>query len=543
MSRPTVACVLLWLSAPTVVEAQQWPAAAVPVAPTSDAYPHVSRQGRIVFQSNRLGGSRLFVLDSVGAEPRLVVTGGRSEVTPVWSPDGRRILFVSTRDDNEDVYVINADGSGERRVTDHPGSDSHPSWSPDGSRIVFCSTRGDGENDDIYVMQGDGSGVRRLTDNGLTWDTFPSFSPDGSRILFRQMHRVRLEHGITAINSEIMVADGRMTSREDTWEWDRRRWLRVASSGGPGLRDHHAMTYDPVRKHAILFGGFRGIDSVLNDTWAWNGRAWSRLAIARPPGRGTHRLVFDEGRGVMVLFGGYGANNVPLNDTWEWDGQRWRQVTTSTAPSPRGDARMAYDPRRQRIVLFGGQSGNANTGDTWEYDGRDWSRVDVAGPSPRNAHEMAYDPRAKAVLLFGGRDELLLDGGAGRRRYNDLWMFNGTWRQIVQPETQQPHATKSAESRSFAGASHCALPTRPGIGISIGAGRLSVEYRARSPTARAPSGGQAACEPTRSRASRTVGSAVTVGERCRRGPICRAGGTAAHAEGPRVVRSVGAVFR
>ena len=177
----------------------------LPVAAARDLYPHVSRDSRIVFQSNRLGGARIFVLDSIGAEPRLLPTGGRQEVTPVWSPDGRRIAFVSTRDGNEDIYVIEADGSGERRLTTHAAYDSHPSWSPDGTRIVFCSTRGDGENDDVYVMNADGSGLRRLTDNGLTWDTFPSFSPDGRRILFRQLFRVRLDLGVTAINSEIMA--------------------------------------------------------------------------------------------------------------------------------------------------------------------------------------------------------------------------------------------------------------------------------------------------------------------------------------------------
>ena len=73
-----------------------------------------------------------------------------------------------------------------------------------------------------------------------------------------------------------------------------------------------------------------------------------------------------------------------------------------------------------------------------------------------------------------------------------------------------------------------------GIGISIGAGRLSVEYPTRSPPARAPSDGhwrarglvRAPRGPWERRAPR--------GERCRRGPIRRAGGTAAHAEGPRV---------
>lgn len=45
----------------------------------------------------------------------------------------------------------------------------------------------------------------------------------------------------------------------------------------------------------------------------------------------------------------------------------------------------------------------------------------------------------------------------------------------------------------------------------------------------------AAWPPTRSCALRAVGPVVTVEKRCRRGPIRRAGGTAAHAEGPRVV--------
>ncbi len=70
------------------------------------------------------------------------------------------------------------------------------------------------------------------------------------------------------------------------------------------------------------------------------------------------------------------------------------------------------------------------------------------------------------------------------------------------------------------------------IGISIGVGRAfgAITNRARTDW-RAAAG-----PPTRSCASRAVGTAVTVGgERCRRGPIRRAGGTTAHAKGPRVV--------
>lgn len=177
-----------------------------PLLNSEDAYPHVSHNGRVVFQSNRVGGTKLFTMRLDAAEPRQLTTGPGEDRTPKWSPDGNRIAFASTRDGNEDVWIINADGSGERNLTRHAASDSHPSWSPDGRQIVFCSTRGDGENDDIYIVDIDGSGLRRLTDNGLAWDTFPSFSPDGRQILFRRLLRQRTPEG-TLVNSEIFVMD------------------------------------------------------------------------------------------------------------------------------------------------------------------------------------------------------------------------------------------------------------------------------------------------------------------------------------------------
>jgi Tol biopolymer transport system component len=181
-----------------------------PLLPVEDAYPHVSRDALVVFQSNRLGASKLFVAALDGSRLRQLTTGTSEDVTPKWSPDGNHVAYASRGSDgNEDVWIVNADGAGARNLTSHPAGDSHPSWSPDGKKIVFCSTRGDGENDDIYVINLDGSGLVRLTDNGLAWDTFPSFSPDGTRILFRRLLRQRTPEG-TLINSEIVVmnADG-----------------------------------------------------------------------------------------------------------------------------------------------------------------------------------------------------------------------------------------------------------------------------------------------------------------------------------------------
>lgn len=184
--------------------------AATPLLPLEDAYPHVSKDGLLVFQSTRLGGTKLFVSKLDGSGLRQLTQGASQDVTPKWSFDGRRVAYASTgADGNEEIWVVNADGSGARNITNHPRGDSHPSWSPDGREIVFCSNRDDGKHDDVYVIGVDGKGLRRLTEGGDYDNTFPSFSPDGKTILFRRLLSHPLPGG-RLYNSEVWVmnADG-----------------------------------------------------------------------------------------------------------------------------------------------------------------------------------------------------------------------------------------------------------------------------------------------------------------------------------------------
>lgn len=202
----------------------------------------------------------------------------------------------------------------------------------------------------------------------------------------------------------------------DTWEWDGAAWRAVAE-GGPGLRDHTAMAYDPERKVVVLFGGGRPDQTLLGDTWTWDGEAWREVATGGPPARATHRLVWDARRRAVVLFGGWGVDGL-LADTWTWDGTGWTEAGPGeSGPAPRFASRMAYDAAREVVVLYGGRGDAGDFADTWTFDGAAWSALDVAGPGLLNVHAMAYDPRRERVVLFGGFH-------AGQS-FADLWEWDG----------------------------------------------------------------------------------------------------------------------
>lgn len=209
----------------------------------------------------------------------------------------------------------------------------------------------------------------------------------------------------------------------DTWEWDGSAWSRVAE-GGPGVRDHTAMVYDPERRVVVLFGGARPPQVLLDDTWIWDGERWTRVDAPGPPARATHRLVWDAVRKAAVLFGGWGADGL-LADTWSWDGHRWSRLAEGgVGPATRFATRMAYDAARDETVLYGGRGDQGDFDDSWIWDGSSWSEREVGGPGPLNVHEMAYDPRRERVVLFGGFH-------AGEN-YAWVWEWDGeAWEQML----------------------------------------------------------------------------------------------------------------
>lgn len=150
------------------------------------------------YRPDPLATPQLMLLERAGAVvTRLSTDADIVEREPVYSPDGQHIAFVSARDEpgGADIFVARLDGRQLGRATNltPPGGpravlDVTPAWSPDGRRIVFSSARANGVNA-IWVMDADGRGLRALTEvppTGAVADYFPSWSPDGRHVAFQR---------------------------------------------------------------------------------------------------------------------------------------------------------------------------------------------------------------------------------------------------------------------------------------------------------------------------------------------------------------------
>jgi len=108
--------------------------------------PQISPDGsRIVYVRNSADissdrrVSNLWIINADGTDHRPLTTGGYSDSSPRWSPDGTRLAFVSDRDGKPQLYIRWMDSGQLAKLTDLENSPAGISWSPDGTQLVFTS--------------------------------------------------------------------------------------------------------------------------------------------------------------------------------------------------------------------------------------------------------------------------------------------------------------------------------------------------------------------------------------------------------------------
>ncbi len=71
-----------------------------------------------------------------------------SHAAATFPGENGKIAFNSPRVNGGDIFIMNPDGSEKENVTNHPAADGEPAWSPGGNTIAFASTRHG--NQEIY---------------------------------------------------------------------------------------------------------------------------------------------------------------------------------------------------------------------------------------------------------------------------------------------------------------------------------------------------------------------------------------------------------
>ncbi|HEX8028541.1 MAG TPA: hypothetical protein VF491_08770, partial [Vicinamibacterales bacterium] len=110
----------------------------------------------------------------IGAPPR-------SYAVARIAPDGRRVV-LDTRDQANDIWIWDIDRQTLTSLNRDPAGDMSPLWTPDGKRVIWTSTRGGG-NPNLYWQAADGAGAaERLTEN--VSNQFPTaISHDGKTVV------------------------------------------------------------------------------------------------------------------------------------------------------------------------------------------------------------------------------------------------------------------------------------------------------------------------------------------------------------------------
>lgn len=185
---------------------------------------------RIIYTSYKSGTPCLYMLDLRTGKETVISAQSGINIGGRFSPSGDSVALTLSGEKSPELHILNLKTKAYRQMTSNYGIDVSPSWSPDGKGLAFVSDISG--NPHVFVLNIDDGKAKRLTFEGI-YNASPAWSPDGKKIAYS-----RSDSG--PFNIWVMNADGSETrqmtfegnSSSPSWSPDGRHIVFASILGG-----------------------------------------------------------------------------------------------------------------------------------------------------------------------------------------------------------------------------------------------------------------------------------------------------------------------
>ena len=136
---------------------------------------------KVLFVSGSGGNKEIYIADYDGRNAMKLTRNRSINLSPQWSPDGRRMLYVSYKKGTPAMYLLDLTTGRDEQLSTKPGINISGRFSPDGSKVAL--TISGEKSPELSILDLNTREYRKLTDNhGI--DVSPAWSPDGGKLSY-----------------------------------------------------------------------------------------------------------------------------------------------------------------------------------------------------------------------------------------------------------------------------------------------------------------------------------------------------------------------
>lgn len=256
---------------------------------------------KMLFVSKRTGNKEVYLSDYDGKNAVQITHNRSINLSPRWSPDGKKILYTSYKKGYPYLYMLNIRTGRETVISKKQGINIGGRFSPDGDLVAL--TMSARKSPELYLLELSTGRFSRLTNN-YSIDVSPTWSPDGKKIAFvsdrsGNPHIFVLE--LPTGSTRRLTYKGKYNS-SPAWSPDGKK-IAFACSENTGF---HICLTDPEdgRPLQITYEG-----NNKNPSWSPDGRF---IVFSRTIGDKTQLYIMQsDGRGIRSITTGVGGETTP----------------------------------------------------------------------------------------------------------------------------------------------------------------------------------------------------------------------------------------